>query len=239
MHLKGKKTIVIGGSTGIGFETARLLAEAGASVAITARTQANLEAAARAIKGQVTTHAFDGRAAAEMGAFFAELGPFDHLVMTMNTGGGVAPFHKLDDERFRMTFENKFWPYINAIRHALKSIALDGSITLVTGAAARKAVQGMSGIAATNGALNAMVGPLALELAPRRINAVSPGVIDTPYWKTVDEEKRQEMFDMAAAQVPVGRVGTPADIAQAIFYLITNTFTTGTILDCDGGVHIT
>jgi NAD(P)-dependent dehydrogenase (short-subunit alcohol dehydrogenase family) len=84
-----------------------------------------------------------------------------------------------------------------------------------------------------------MVGPLALELAPRRINAVSPGVINTPYWRTVAEEKRREMFDMAASQVPVGRVGTPADIAQAIFYLVTSTFTTGAILDCDGGLHIT
>src|SRR3990172_7927023 len=98
MRLDRKKAIVIGGSTGIGFEAVRLLAEAGATVVITARTQANLEAAARAINGQVITHAFDGRVAAEMAALFAEVGSFDHLVLTMNTGGGVAPFHELHEE---------------------------------------------------------------------------------------------------------------------------------------------
>jgi NAD(P)-dependent dehydrogenase (short-subunit alcohol dehydrogenase family) len=239
IRLDGKKAIVIGGSTGIGFETARLLVEAGASVTITSRSQPKLEAAAQAIGGPVTIRAFDGRVAADMAAFFAEAGSIDHLVLTLNTGGGVAPFGELHDERFRRVFENKFWPYVNAVRCSLNTLAPDGSITFVAGGAARKAVRGTAGIAATNGALLAMVGPLALQLAPRRVNAVTPGVVDTPYWHTVDEEKRREMFVMAASQTPAGRVGTAQDVAQAVLYLITNTFTTGAILDCDGGLHIT
>jgi NAD(P)-dependent dehydrogenase (short-subunit alcohol dehydrogenase family) len=239
MRLQGKKAVIIGGSTGIGLETARLLTGEGATVTITGRSPEKLEAATRQLEGPVTSHAFDGREVKAMQHFFAEVGSFDHLVLTMNSGGAVGAFLELEDPHFRSAFENKFWPFINAVRFGEKNLAPDGSITFVAGAAARKAVKGMSGIAATNGALLAMVGPLALELAPRRINAVSPGVIDTPYWHGVDETKRQEMFDFSASQVPVGRVGTAADIAQAILYLITNTFTTGTILDCDGGTHIT
>lgn len=237
VDLTGTFTAVIGGSTGVGLETARLTAEAGGRVAITGRNRDKLERAKAAIAGDVSIHPFDGRDSDAMAAFFDEIGPLDHLVLTMNTGGGMAPLTELDDARFRMVFDNKFWPYVNAVRHAMTSLTETGSVVLVTGAAARKAVPGATGIAATNGALMAMLGPLTLELAPRRINAVSPGVIDTPYWETVTEDRRDALFEMAANQLPVGRVGTPEEVAEAVLFAMTNRFTTGAIIDCDGGVR--
>jgi NAD(P)-dependent dehydrogenase (short-subunit alcohol dehydrogenase family) len=94
----------------------------------------------------------------------------------------------------------------------------------------------MSALAAANGALHAMVGPLARELAPVRVNAVSPGFIDTPYWaRALDEEARRRTYAAMAAQVPVQRVGTPEDVAAAIVLCVDNGFVTGSVIDCDGG----
>ncbi len=105
-------------------------------------------------------------------------------------------------------------------------------------AASRVAFAGLSGLAATNGALDAMVGPLALEFAPVRVNAVSPGLIDTPYWHKLPEETRQAMLANTAATLPVRRAGTPEDIAEAIVFLAGNGFTTGSVLACDGGAAL-
>jgi NAD(P)-dependent dehydrogenase (short-subunit alcohol dehydrogenase family) len=111
-----------------------------------------------------------------------------------------------------------------------------GSITWITGAAARAAIPGMSALAASNGALHAMVGPLARELAPVRVNAVSPGFIDTPYWeRAMDDAARQRTYEAMAAMVPAQRVGTPQDIASAVMLCVGNGFMTGAVIDCDGG----
>ena len=235
--LSGTVTAIIGGSTGIGLATAQAVAAAGGRVAVTGRSRDKLERAKSAIDGEVSIHPFDGRDRGAMSAFFREVGTLDHLVLTMNTGGGMAPLTELDDERFRAVFDNKFWPYVDAVRQAMTCLSEAGSVVMVTGAAARKAVPGATGIAATNGALMAMLGPLTLEMAPRRINAVSPGVIDTPYWDTVSDDRRDALFEMAANQLPVGRVGTPEEVAEAVLFAMTNRFTSGAIIDCDGGVR--
>ncbi len=237
VDLKGTVTAIIGGSTGIGLATAQAVAEAGGRVAITGRSRDKLDRAAATIAGDVSTHAFDGRDGDAMATFFTEIGSLDHLVLTMSAGGGMAPLTELDDDRFRAVFDNKFWPYVSAVRHAMNVLRENGSVVMVTGAAARKAVPGAAGIAATNGALMAMLGPLTLEMAPRRINAVSPGVIDTPYWESVADDRRDALFEMAAHQLPVGRVGSPEEVAEAVVFAMTNRFTTGAIIDCDGGVR--
>lgn len=108
----------------------------------------------------------------------------------------------------------------------------------MTAGSARAALPGTSGLAAINGALQAMVGPLAAELAPRRVNAVSPGVIDTPWWDGQTTELRQNTFDTIADWVPAGRVGDSADVAAAIIALATNGYITGTVLDCSGGPQL-
>ena len=115
----------------------------------------------------------------------------------------------------------------------------DGSVTIVSAVSARTAFAGTAGLAATNGALEAIVAPLAVELAPLRVNAVSPGVIDTPWWDGMPDDQRRAYFDAVAAVTPTRRVGRPADVADAIAYLAGAGFVTGTVLECTGGVNLT
>lgn len=238
MNLTGSTAVILGGSSGMGLAAARQLAQAGATVVVTARDSEKLAMAATTLPDTARTAAFDARDTAATERFFHANGRFQHLVLALSSGAAFGPFAELSEQALRDTFENKFWPYVNAMRLSLDWLAQDGSITLIAGSAARKAGRGMAAIAATNGALVAMVGPLALELAPRRVNAVCPGPVDTPYWEHVDPLRRAEMFAETAGRLPVGRMGTAGDVGQAVIYLVTNTFTTGTILDCNGGIHL-
>ena len=113
-----------------------------------------------------------------------------------------------------------------------------GSMTFVSAISARAANPGTSGLAAINSAIEGLVKPLAVELRPRRVNAVSPGVIDTPWWSWMPDDQKQSTFARFAAATPVGRVGRPEDVAQAIVFLIGNSFMTGCVLECDGGLRL-
>ena len=115
----------------------------------------------------------------------------------------------------------------------------DGSVTIVTAASARAAFPGTTALAGANGALEAIVAPLATELAPLRVNAVSPGVIDTRWWHAMPDEQRQAYFGAVAAATPVRRIGQPEDVAEAIVYLAGADFVTGSVLECTGGSHLT
>ncbi len=170
------------------------------------------------------------RDAMKLQAFFARVGEIDHLIVALGGGSAIGAFKDLDEAKVRAGFDNKFWPYLNAIRHGVGHIRSSGSITLITGAAGRRAIKGTSGLAAVNGALQAIIGPLALEFAPIRVNAVSPGLIATPYWDRMSEDARRAMYESSAASVPVGRVGAPSDVGQAVLFLVSNEFTTGAIL---------
>jgi NAD(P)-dependent dehydrogenase (short-subunit alcohol dehydrogenase family) len=173
--------------------------------------------------------------AAALAAVLARHGEFQHLVLSVGGGSAIGPYRTLDETKLRATFEGKYWAYQRVTLAALAQLR-EGSITWVTGAAARAAIPGMAALAASNGALHAMVGPLARELAPIRVNAVSPGFIDTPYWQhALDAETRDKTYAAMAAMVPVQRVGTPEDVAQAIVLCVANGFVTGSVIDVDGG----
>jgi NAD(P)-dependent dehydrogenase (short-subunit alcohol dehydrogenase family) len=121
------------------------------------------------------------------------------------------------------------------VRHAAGRISPEGSITLLSGAAAWTPMRGGAITASTNGAVAALVRTLAVELAPVRVNAVSPGIIDTPTWNALPDAQRSAMFDRLAGALPVGRVGTAEDVAEAIMFLMGSGFTTGTVLHIEGG----
>jgi len=233
--LQDQKAIVVGGSSGIGLACAAALSGAGAEVWITGRSAEKLTAAADGIAGKVTGRAVDGRDEAAMRAFFASVGSFDHLVLALGGDSAIGRFVDIDDTRFRTGFDAKFWAYMTAVRAGAPHLRAGGSLTFITGAASRRAIAGFSGLAAVNGAIDAMVGPLALEFAPTRVNAVSPGLIATPYWDRLPAARRDAMYAESVASVPVHRVGTAADIAGAVLFLVANSFTTGIVLECDGG----
>ncbi|HEY1176900.1 MAG TPA: SDR family oxidoreductase, partial [Phytomonospora sp.] len=195
MELTGQRALVMGGGTGIGAATARLFAEAGADVVITGRRTAVLADTAAAIGPRVRPATVDAADDEALAAFFADGAAYDHLVLALSGGSGGGPIADLAVDDLRDGFEAKLFAHVRALKATLPHLAADGSVTFIGAVSARAALPGTAGLAAINGAVEAMVGPLAAELAPRRVNAVSPGVIDTPWWHGLPEEQRRAMFD--------------------------------------------
>ena len=237
-RLQGQRAAVIGGSSGIGLVSARALAADGAEVVIASRSEAKLRAAASdhpALRWRV----LDASDEAAVRAFFEAESPLDHLVLCANAGGTIGPFAELDTAAMRAYFDNKLWAYLHALKHVGRALRPGGSVTLVNGAASQLAAPGMAALAVVNGGLDALVRPLALELAPSRVNAIAPGVIATPYWDKMDVAARDAFYAAAARGVPVRRTGSPDDVAGAVVFLAASGFVTGTVMLVDGGRHLT
>jgi NAD(P)-dependent dehydrogenase (short-subunit alcohol dehydrogenase family) len=233
MTLAGKKIVVIGGSSGIGLATAELAKSQGADVVIASRSAAKLDPVAERLK--VTAIPTDVISDESVADLFKRTGPVDHVVLTaaqLRTG----PFKTVAMEDVRATMEGKFWGAWRVAREA--EIRPGGSLTLVTGFLSVRPRPNSAIISAANGALESLARALALELAPVRVNAVSPGVIDTPIRSAMPEAARKEMLAKTAAALPVGRVGMAEDIARQIASFMSNGFATGSIVYLDGGALI-
>jgi NAD(P)-dependent dehydrogenase (short-subunit alcohol dehydrogenase family) len=238
MDLTNQRVLIMGGSSGIGLATAQMLVKDGAEVTITGRSQNKINAAIAQLGERASGAVVDATSIPHLQTFFREYGTFQHLVIAVSGAAGSGEFRSLKLAELRHGFEAKFWAHIAIAQASLETLQTDGSLTFITAGSARAALPGTTGLAAINGALHAIVPTLALELRPLRVNAVSPGIIATPWWDRVPETFRSEIFAQTAASLPVGRVGQPEDVAQAIVFLIQNGFMTGTIIDCDGGGHL-
>lgn len=225
--MAGKKVLIIGGSSGIGKATAHLLAAQGAEVVIASRSNENLRGAAEEIGGNITSCVVDVRDVRSVDACFEANAPFDHLVVTA-VDVRSTPFLEADLEEARQIFEVKFWGQFAAAQLAAPCIRKGGSILFFSGVAGQKPVVGLSIMAAADGAIEALVRSLAVELTPIRVNAISPGFVDT---HDMEEGRRSEI----AASLPVRRVGDPLDVARAALSLMENPFITGSVLVIDGG----
>jgi NAD(P)-dependent dehydrogenase (short-subunit alcohol dehydrogenase family) len=240
MSFDGQRVVIVGGSAGIGEATATAFAAGGAHVIITGRAKQRLDLAAQHIGHPVEVRELDATDGPAVREFFESAGPVDHLVLAASPGAvGSGPFRGLDPAALRQAFDGKFFAYVSVLQAALPSLRADGSVTIISAASARAAYPGAAGLAAVNGALEAIVPPLAVELAPLRVNAVSPGVIDTQWWHALPDGPRTAFFQAAAAASPVRRIGTPQDVAAAICYLAGAGFVTGTVLECTGGANLT
>jgi len=243
MTASASRTVVVGGSSGIGRATAELLARGGQEVLAIGRDSERLaavaaDAAGRGYEGRLRTASADAGDTAALRAALEPFGRFDHLVLAPSSSRGIGTFAELELAELRGGFDGKYWPQTVALQQALPLLTEAGSITFITGGSSGAAYPGTAGLAAINGALEAMVPVLAVELAPRRVNAVSPGVIDTPWWDRVPSATRDALFAQFASRAPAGRIGLASDVADAIQFLIGNTFTTGNILKIDGGARL-
>lgn len=230
MEISGKKAVVFGGTSGIGLATSTMLAAHGASVVAISR---NPEKAGELPAG-IETAKCDVRDRGALQALFAELAPFDILISAA-TGGerSVGPFLEMDLDGFQGSFD-KLWGYANVVRFGAPHLAKDGTVVLVSGAPARKARPGQVSLSSVGGAVEAFVRAVAPEIAPRRLNVVSPGIIDTPMWPS-DKSAREEFYSKTTGNNPIPRAGTPEEVADAIIFLVRNEFVTGTTVDVDGG----
>src|SRR6476660_8458957 len=233
MSLAGKKVVVVGGSSGIGLATAELARQEGAEVVVASRNAQRLKAAADNIGA--TDIAADVTSDESVVDLFRKCGPVDHVVVTaaqLRTG----PFKSVAMDDVRATLESKFWGAWRVARAA--EIKAGGSLTLVSGFLSVRPRPNSAIVSAANGALESLTRALALELAPVRVNCVSPGIIDTPIRAAMPEEARREMLAKTAAALPVGRVGVGEDIARQILGLMANGFATGSIVYIDGGALV-
>lgn len=228
--LTSKRVLVVGASGGIGRATAAMFAQAGAHVVAAGRPGPKLDEAATAAGGEAAGMDFLDAAGVE--TFFAARAPFDHVVVAAaaTKSGSVSG---LPLEAARASMDGKFWGAYHVARAA--KVVDGGSITFVSGFLSHRPSAGAVLQGAINAALEALARGLALERAPIRVNAVSPGLIDTPLWAGMPEADRAAMFARAAERLPARRVGRPEDIAQAIVFVATNPFVTGTTVTVDGG----
>lgn len=234
---ESKKVIIAGGSSGIGLATAVMLIKEKANVIATGRSAAKLAAATKSNPG-IQTATMDSNNRKELDAFFSTQGGLDHLVIALSGAKGAGKFADLSLKDLREGFEGKFWPQLNTLQAALPYINKGGSITLITAISAISQAPGVSGLAAINGALELMIPSIAKEIQPLRINAVSPGVVNTGWWDFLPADAKADTFDTYAAQTPVGRVGEPDDVADTILFLMRNGNITGTVIRCDGGLAL-
>ncbi|MBJ6363323.1 SDR family oxidoreductase [Paenibacillus sp. GCM10012307] len=237
--LNGQRVIIIGGGSGIGLAAAKQASGLGAEIVLAGRSPERLEQAKAAIPGAVSTAALDFRNEDEVKAFFEETGEFDHLVVTAGElKHGSGKLADLDTASSREQFESRFWgPYL-AVRYGSPLIRQSGSITLTSGFFGDKAIPGASVPSAVHGAIENLGRVLAFELAPLRVNVISPGYADTPLHDGLPPEQKQAWFDQTAPTLPVRRIASADDIAGGILFLIGNGYTTGLTLTVDGGARL-
>lgn len=234
MTFKNQHVVIVGGSSGMGLALAQTVLDQGGKVTIAGRSEAKLSAANETLGNRAQILAFDAGNPAAAEKAYASLGPINHLVTTA-AALTYAPIGDIALEAVTEMLSGKFWAPFLAARFAAPKIAAGGSITFFSGLAAYRPGPGTVAVAALNAGLEGMAKALAVELAPLRVNVLSPGVVETPGWSFLSEDDRKGFFAGQAKSLPTRYVGTPADVAQAAITLMTNPYITGTVLDVDGG----
>jgi NAD(P)-dependent dehydrogenase (short-subunit alcohol dehydrogenase family) len=236
-ELRGQTVVVIGGSSGIGLETARRARAEGADVIITGRDPDRLRQAALEL-GASGSAAFDATDFDRLGQFFDSLpNPIDHVLVT----AGASYYARVEDidlAQARNEVEEHLWLTLQIARDATGKMRPGGTLIFMSGTGARRPGVGLAVASTVTAALPALVANLALELAPIRVNVIAAGFVDTPLSATLLGDQLERRRDELRRTLPIGRVVGPADVAALAVHLMTNTALTGATYDVDGGQQI-
>jgi NAD(P)-dependent dehydrogenase (short-subunit alcohol dehydrogenase family) len=230
-----KRVIVLGGSSGIGLAVAQQCAAIGAAVVIASSNTERVQQAVASLGERAEGHTVDLSDQQAIETFFQKTGDFDHLVYTAGDSLRLSELASADLKHARGAFELRYWGAVAAVKYGSVHIRAGGSVVLTTGIASLRPRKGWAFGASVCGAVEGLTRALAVELAPIRVNAVSPGVVRTNLWQDMQEEDRASMYESIGKSLPVGRVGEADDIAQAYLFLMQEGFSTGHIVVVDGG----
>lgn len=235
--LPGQTVVAIGGSSGIGLETARRARAEGADVILTGRDPARLQRAGDEL-GALSTAAFDATDPDQLERFFGDLAdPVDHVMVTAG-GSYYSPLAEIDFAKVRRSFDEHFVLPLQVARQAVGRVRPGGTLVFMAGAGARRPGIGLTIASILSAGLPALIANLALELAPVRVNLIAAGFVDTPLSASLLGDDLQKRRDQLRAELPIRRVVGPADVAALAVHLMTNTALTGATYDIDGGEQL-
>jgi NAD(P)-dependent dehydrogenase (short-subunit alcohol dehydrogenase family) len=236
-ELLGQTLVVIGGSAGIGLETARRARAEGADVILTGRRPDRLKDAATAV-GASSTATFDANDTASLESFFGHLdGPIDHVMVTAG-GPYYAPLAEMDFDEGRRALQEHPMLMVGVARHAAGKVRPGGTLVFMGGTAARNPAIGIGLSSAMTAALPALTASMALEIAPVRVNLIAAGFVDTPLSASLLGDQLDARRDELRARLPIGRVVGAADVAALAVHIMANTALTGATFDIDGGQQL-
>ena len=233
--LRNKRVVILGGSSGIGLAVAEQAASQGAKLLIASSNAERVQKAVESLGNNAQGHTVDLSDEQAVETLFSKLGAFDHLVFTAGDSLHLQDLATTDLKQARRAFELRYWAALAAVKYGCKNIRNGGSIVLTTGVAGQRPHKGWVLAASVCGTIEALTRALALELAPIRVNAVSPGIVRTELWQNMTAAEREQLYESVGNSLPVGRVGEPHDIAQAYLFLMQEGFGTGQTLVVDGG----
>ena len=236
--LAGKRVILLGASSGIGFATAKKAAEEGASVVIVSGNRQRVDQALKELPAGSEGYAVDLGKEENIRDFFLTAGRFDHLVYSAGENLVLSPIAQTEIGQAQQFFGIRFWGAFAAVKYAAPLINEGGSIGLTSGVASIRPGAGWSVASAICGAMEGFVRAMAVELSPIRVNCVVPGVIRTPLWGSMSELDREELFQQITKHSLVKRVGHPDDVAEGFLYLMKQRNGTGQSLLIDGGAAL-
>jgi NAD(P)-dependent dehydrogenase (short-subunit alcohol dehydrogenase family) len=233
--LQGRRVVVAGGTSGIGFAVAQAAAQAGAEVTIASSNAQRVHSALEQLPAGTRGEALDFTVEASVKAFFDKVGAFDHLVYSAGESLFLQTVAEMSIEAARKSFDVRYWGAVTAVKYATPHLRAGGSITLTSGVASTRPLPTWVVPSSILGAMESLTRALAVELAPLRVNAVAPGVLRTNLWSNMTEEDRNGLYEFIAGKMPVQRVGEASDVAQTYLYLMQQGFCTGQVLVVDGG----
>lgn len=233
--LRGKRVILLGGTSGVGFAAAAAVALEGASVVVVSSRRERVDDAISRLPQGAEGHVVDLSNEEQVHVFFSQIGEFDHLVFTAGESLHLENLNSIDMETARRLFNLRYWGAVMAAKYGSKNIRQGGSIILTSGVASVRPQKGWTVVASICGAIEALTRALAVELSPLRVNAVNFGLMRTELWNSIPEEHRNAMYENTGKALPVGRVGEPEDAAEAFLFLMREKHSTGQTIIVDGG----